>query len=205
MMKRTARSILLIALIVMQFHPARAQHANDTLCFTIYLSLDQNSLFGCVPGDDMKMILSGPVIMEGKTLLFYSYNGYALYNLSGTLLDSASVFKENKKFSKDDPRRLRLAYPLDRSTLLYYRRSTPSKENKEGLEILQKKLYRKGYMGGDPAQYATFKDIENAQLFNLSNNCITDDMATKLERQVMRHKEKIQSHAKEAPKRAPVL
>jgi ribosome-associated translation inhibitor RaiA len=30
-------------------------------------------------------------------------------------------------------------------------------------------------------------------------------MAAKLERQVMRHKEKIQSHAKEAPKRAPVL
>jgi hypothetical protein len=164
----------------MQIHPARAQHANDTLCFTIYLSLDQNSLFGCVPGDDMKMILAGPVIMEGKTLLFYSCNGYALYNQSGTLLDSASVFKENKRFPKDDPRRLRLAYPLDRSTLLYYRRSAANKENKEGLEILQKKLYKKGYMGIDPAQHATLKDIETAQLFNLSNNCITDDMATKL-------------------------
>jgi hypothetical protein len=164
----------------MQFHPARAQHANDTLCFTIYLSLDQNSLLGCVPGDDMKMILSGPVIMEGKTLLFYSSNGYALYSPSGALLDSASVFKENKRLAKDDPRRLRLAYPLDRSSLLYYRRSPASKDNKEGLEILQKKLYKKGFTGIDPAQHATFKDIETAQLFNLSNNCITDDMATKL-------------------------
>ncbi len=31
-----------------------------------------------------------------------------------------------------------------------------------------------------------------------------DDMAAKLERQVMRHKEKIQDHSKEAAKRAPI-
>ncbi|HUI91091.1 MAG TPA: hypothetical protein VLX68_02485 [Chitinivibrionales bacterium] len=180
MKSRTARSILFIALIALSFQPARGQHANDTLCFTIYLSLDPNSLFGCVAGDDMRMILSGPVIMEGRTLLFYSANGYALFSQSGALLDSASLFKENKRFPKDDPRRLRLAYPLDQSTLLYYRRTPPGKDGKEGLEILQKKLYKKGMFGIDPGQAGTFKDIENAQLFNLTNNCITDDMATRL-------------------------
>jgi putative sigma-54 modulation protein len=51
--------------------------------------------------------------------------------------------------------------------------------------------------------------IKGADLFAESSNAdlyaAIDDMAAKLERQVMRHKEKIQSHAKEAPKRAPVL
>ena len=32
-----------------------------------------------------------------------------------------------------------------------------------------------------------------------------DEMAAKLDRQVLRHKEKMQDHAKDAPKRAPVL
>ena len=51
--------------------------------------------------------------------------------------------------------------------------------------------------------------IKGADLFAESSNVdlyvAIDDMASKLERQVMRHKEKIQSHAKDAPKRAPVL
>jgi putative sigma-54 modulation protein len=51
--------------------------------------------------------------------------------------------------------------------------------------------------------------IKGADLFAESSNAdlyaAIDDMAAKLERQVMRHKEKIQSHAKEAPKRAPIL
>jgi len=51
--------------------------------------------------------------------------------------------------------------------------------------------------------------LKGADLFAESSDAdlyaAIDDMATKLERQVMRHKEKIQSHAKEAPKRAPVL
>jgi putative sigma-54 modulation protein len=51
--------------------------------------------------------------------------------------------------------------------------------------------------------------IKGADLFAESSNAdlyaAIDDMASKLERQVMRHKEKIQSHSKEAAKRAPVL
>jgi hypothetical protein len=179
MKKRLMQRRLLIALMLLSAFPALAQHANDTLCFTMYLSIDENSLFGCGSGDDMKTVLSGPVIMEGKSLLFYSCNGYALYSQSGALLDSSSVFQENKRFAKDDPRRLVLAYPLDRSTILYYRKS-PDKDNKSGIEVLQKKLYKKGYVKVDPVQAALFKDIQTAQLFNLCNNCITDDMAAKL-------------------------
>jgi hypothetical protein len=177
MIFRRVRRTLLSALMLLPQSFVLAQHANDTLCFTINLSLDENSLFCCGNNDDMKMVLSGPVLMEGKTLLFYSSNGYALYSQKGKILDSCSVFRENRRLSKDDPARLRLAYPLDQSTILYFRK-TP--DSKDGFEILQKKLYKKGYSKVDPVQAATFKDIEASQLFNLTNNCITDDMATRL-------------------------
>ncbi len=175
MTRRTALRILMCACAMLPWCRALAQHANDTLCFTIYLTPGQNSLLGCFSSDNLRQVLSGPVIMDGKSLLFYSENGYALYSQTGVLLDSASVFKENKHLSKDDPRRLRLAYPLDQTTLLYFRKLQDG-----SLEILQKKLFKK-FMGKlDPSQTATFKDIENAQLFNITSNCITDDMATKL-------------------------
>jgi|WetSurMetagenome_2_1015567.scaffolds.fasta_scaffold00048_43 hypothetical protein len=177
MIQRSALHLLCIALVFFPLREIHAQHANDTLCFTIYLTPDENSLFGCPNSDDLRQILSGPVLMEGKTLLFYSENGYALYSQAGALLDSSSVFRDNKRFGKDDPRRMKLAYPLDQATLLYYRHS-PDKNT--GLEIFQKKLFRKMLSKVDPVQYATFRNIETAQLFNLTNNCITDDMATKL-------------------------
>jgi putative sigma-54 modulation protein len=51
--------------------------------------------------------------------------------------------------------------------------------------------------------------IKGADLFAESSNAdlyaAIDDMAGKLERQVMRHKEKIQDHSKEAGKRAPIV
>jgi hypothetical protein len=156
---------------------ADAQHANDTLCFTIPLTLDTTSLFCCrQTGDDMKKVLSGPVIMENRSLLFYSCNGYALYNQTGSLIDSNTLFKDNKKLAPDDPRRLKLAYPLDRSTILYYRKD-PVK--KDGLEIFQKKLLKKGLKKIEGADYGNLYDIETAALFNLSDNGTTDEMATK--------------------------
>lgn len=190
MKKSPVWTMCAIAAVFCAFTPARAQHANDTLCFTINMNGDRNSLFECLSGDDMKAVLSGPTLMEGKTLLFYSCNGYALFSQTGALLDSCSVFRENNRLPDGDPRRLRLAYPLDRSTILFFRKNTDIKtdikkekekeKEKDGLEVLQKKLYKRGFTRVDAAQCATFKEIENSQLFNLTDNCITDDMATRL-------------------------
>jgi len=51
--------------------------------------------------------------------------------------------------------------------------------------------------------------LKGTDLFAESSNvdlyAAIDDMTSKLERQVMRHKEKMQDHAKAAPKRAPVV
>jgi putative sigma-54 modulation protein len=51
--------------------------------------------------------------------------------------------------------------------------------------------------------------IKGAELFAESSNedlyAAIDEMAGKLERQVMRHKEKMQDHSKDAAKRAPIV
>ncbi len=51
--------------------------------------------------------------------------------------------------------------------------------------------------------------IKGADLFAESSNvdlyAAIDEMAGKLERQVMRHKEKMQDHSKDAAKRAPIV
>jgi putative sigma-54 modulation protein len=51
--------------------------------------------------------------------------------------------------------------------------------------------------------------IKGADLFAESSNAdlytAIDEMTGKLERQVMRHKEKMQNHSKEAAKRAPIV
>ncbi len=155
-----------------------AQHANDTTCFTIKMNALPNSLFNCSQsgGEAFKSILSGPVIMENGTLLFYSYNGYALYNKNGALLDSNSLFRENKNIPISDPRRLKLAYPLDQSTVLYYKKN-PDKNNE--LEIFEKKIMKKGMKRVEGVNYANLFDIESTVLFNLTDNCITDEMETR--------------------------
>jgi hypothetical protein len=175
-MKNHKNFFIIFFLLILLLKYSFCQHANDTICFTIYLSLDKKSLFGCTSQDNPKEILSGPVIMSDGKLLFYSINGYVLYDQSGNILDSFSLFKENKNISMDDPKRLRLAYPIDNNTILLYRKDY--KENK--LEIFQKKLYKRGYLPIDPVLLPVFKDIETAQLFNLTNNYITDDMTTRL-------------------------
>ena len=156
----------------------RAQHANDTTCFAIKMNSIPNSLFNCsqTGGEGFKSILSGPVLMENGTLLFYSYNGYALYTKNGVLIDSSSLFKENKNIPISNPRRLKLAYPLDQSTILYYKK-TPDKNN--GLEIFEKKIMKKGLKRVEGVDYANLFDIESTVLFNLTDNCITDEMETR--------------------------
>jgi hypothetical protein len=166
---------LLISMMIVS-PPLFGQHVKDTLCFTIPLNQDPSSLFWCGKGEDLRKTLSGPVIMDGQTLLFYSCNGYALYRPTGGLVDSHSVIKENKKLSFNDPLRLKCAYPLDNKTILYYKRSAVCRES---LEVYQKTLYKKGLSRYPGNGFANFRDIESSQLFNLAGSGIIDEMAPK--------------------------
>ena len=166
---------LLIPMMIIS-PPLFGQHVKDTLCFTITLNQDPASLFWCGIGEDLRRTLSGPVIMDGQTLLFYSCNGYALYRPTGGLVDSHSVIKENKKLSFNDPLRLKCAYPLDNKTILYYKRSAVCRES---LEVYQKTLYKKGLSRFAGNGFANLRDIESSQLFNLAGSGIIDEMAPK--------------------------
>jgi hypothetical protein len=148
----------------------------DTLCFTIGLTGDSNSLFGCGKSEEMRAVLAGPVIMDNNSLLFYSCNGYALFSTGGSLIDSHSVFKDNKKLSSTDPQRLTLAYPLDAKTIIYYRRNRRSGDS---LEIYEKKIMKRGLLRISTSTYPNLTDIENSRLFNLAQNGFTDELASK--------------------------
>jgi hypothetical protein len=148
----------------------------DTLCFTIALNADSNSLLGCGKNDDMRTVLAGPIIMENNNLLFSSCNGYALYSQSGELLDSHSVFKDNKKISFTDPQRLTFAYPLDGKTVIYYRRNH---KNNDSLEIFEKKISKRGLLRIETGSFSNLKEIETSRLFNLAQNGFTDELSPK--------------------------
>ena len=130
-------------------------------------------LLTCNKAEDMRDILAGPVFMDGPTLLFYSRNGYILFSMTGSVLDSHSVFKDNKKLAPDDPRRIILAYPVDGKTLLYCKRAGDS------AVVFEKKLYRGGIFRAVGAAYAQSKDVAEARLMNIANNTTIDETAQK--------------------------
>lgn len=150
-----------------------AQHANDSLLFTIKLNDDHKSLFSCQWDDQVRSTLAGPVLMAGRTLLFYSQNGYALYNEKGKLLDAHSLVDDIHKAQKKGDKPIFLAYPIDSSTLLYYREAS---DPKEPTEVYSKNLLKKGLRRIPTDQYKIGESIGKAQLFNLANNSITDEM-----------------------------
>jgi hypothetical protein len=174
MSKRCRFAAFLLLLAIMAVRAPGAHRAHDSLLFTIELSNDTTTLFGLHQGGEVRRNLSGPVLMEKDRLLFYSFHGYALFERDGTLVDSHSVFKANRDLSDDDPTRLRCAYPLDRSTLMYYR-ETPDEKRK--VTIYRKRVGRRRLRSIKDEEYELFDDIVGTQLFNLSHNSITDEMA----------------------------
>jgi hypothetical protein len=160
------RLILILGLFLIVY----AQSDNDSLLFSIPLSDDTNSIYGCSWTDKVKTNLAGPVLMENGSLLFYSQKGYVLYSQNGKLMDSHSLYKMNK----ENKNPYFLAYPLDSSTILYYREipgSTP--------EVFQKKLLKSGLRKVSEDKYSIFSQINKGVLFNIASNSITDEMSTK--------------------------
>ena len=150
-----------------------AQPSVDSSCFIIKMNNNPNNLLGCSRADDMRDIIAGPVIMDGSGFIFYSRSGYILFNKEGHVLDSHSVFKDNKKLSFTDPGRLILACPVDNKTLLYCRRKGDS------VDIFEKKLKKKGLFKVSSSEYGSIRDIEMSRIFNLANNVVTDETASK--------------------------
>lgn len=155
--------------------PVYAQLALDTLLFTIPLTNNtlQKTLFINRQVDTHRKALTGPVVMEDDNLLFYSENGYVLYDQGGSIVDSYSVFKRNRHMAKNSPELIRCAYPITPNTLLFY---TNAPHEKYQLTIFKKKLFRGTIKPLPLNSYEYYKDIGNRYYYNLVFNPVTDDM-----------------------------
>ena len=143
---------------------------DDPLLFTIKLTEDTNSIYGCRWDDRLSVNLSGPVLMEKGSLLFFSQFGYVLYTRDGKLIDSHFLSKMNK----GDATPYILAYPLDSTTILYYR------QTKEAVpEVYQKRLFKGECRKISTEKYQLYSEIGRSRLFNIASNSITDEMSTK--------------------------
>ena len=167
-------STLLILLTIFLFH-AQAQLAGDEELFTIPLINDasKTSLFNVHEINNVRDALSGPVVMKDDYLLFYSIHGYVLFDQKGSIVDSHSVFKSNSGLKKDSPERIKLAYPINPTSLLFYK-EVPHDDYP--VTIYEKKLYRGPRRPLAEDSYEFFKEIKNQCLYNLTFNVLSDDM-----------------------------
>lgn len=172
---RNIRRICATAIVVL-VSTVSAQQVAETRLFTIELTDKNPGLFYCKWGGEVRKVLAGPLLMEDNTILFYSENGYVLFDMKGNVVDSHSVFKENKGKKNDDPKRLRCAYPIDKSTLVYY---TESPGSEKPLTVFEKKIMKKRMREIRDDFLPLFKNISNTIMFNLDHNATTDEMAAK--------------------------
>lgn len=172
-MKRILISGLLLLCCCMSL---RAQRAFDTLLFKIPLVSDtaSPSLFSCPENCQIRKTLAGPVVMQDNHLLFYSENGYLLYDQRGAVIDSHSVFDKNRGLPHESHKRIILAFPVDNTTILYYQKM---KSKEYPLTIFEKKIFKNRLKPVKEKEYPYYLGIENGQIFNLAHNSITDDMA----------------------------
>ncbi|MCX7727452.1 MAG: hypothetical protein N2053_11470, partial [Chitinispirillaceae bacterium] len=150
------------------------QPAIDTLLFSITLTDDTTSIYGCLWNDQIQSSLAGPVMMAGNSLLFYSKNGYVLYNEKGKQLDSYSLISLNNSAKKKGEPTFFLAYPLDSTTLIVYKKSPEGSMGKE--EIYLKKIYKKELKKVYEESQDIYNIVAKGHIFNLAANSITDEM-----------------------------
>jgi hypothetical protein len=172
MYNKTPFIIFLLIVSTFQIH---AQLSDDIELFTIPLINDpsKKSLFNIHEINNVRDALSGPVVMNDDNLLFCSEDGYVLFDQSGTIIDSHSVFRSNKGLKKNAPGRLKLAYPMNTSSLLFFK-NVP--HNKYPVTIYEKKILRGGRKPLGEDNYEYFKEIQNQCLYNLTFNVLSDDM-----------------------------
>jgi hypothetical protein len=163
--------VLLFSVVVV------AQHSNDTLLFQIKLNGNPGSLFYCKWGGESRDMLSGPVLAGDGNLLFYSQHGYVLYDERGKLLDFHSLHKKNRKLTSKGKMPVRLAYPYDDRTMVYYQMYG---ERSDSAYMYRKRLKRRWMRKVKKHETLDPEHIHRAQLFNLAGNTITDEMKAKV-------------------------
>jgi hypothetical protein len=170
----------IIAAILISVAACYSQHANDTLLFSIQLDDDSSGLRFLSSSEPLRNSLSGPVLMKGHSFLFYSCYGYELYEKNGRLIESHSLIKKNRSNMKAGKPSMRLAYPLDSQTIMYYTEAgdTPGAEIPQQV-FLKSIMDRQMNKTREQDTLHIYRNASRAQLFNLYHNGITDEMTQK--------------------------
>lgn len=146
----------------------------DTTLFTIQLNADSSSLYYSSKNEPVRRCLAGPIVMADNNLLFYSENGYLLFDTKGELLDSHSLLERDSKENRAGT--MRLAYPVDRSRLLYF---AETESTKEPLKLYEKELFKKRLKEIKTEDYPGYAGVSKAIRFNIAHNTVTDEMANR--------------------------
>jgi hypothetical protein len=152
-----------------------AQTACDTTLFRIRMSSDSSSLFYCVHGAGIRRTIAGPVLMDGERLLFYSINGFVLYEQNGTIADSMSVFSKNGGASPGPAGRLELVQPVDPVSILFCKRGAGGKPE----ELYLRRMLKPKMKLIKDEEYVKYSGMADAQIVNIAHNGITDEMAAR--------------------------
>lgn len=154
-----------------------SRKSEDVNLFTINLKKAEQpaNLLEFNRKNGLRSIITGPIVLSNNSFLFFSDDGYLLYDRKGTLVDSHSVYKDNIGLDKNDSSRIRLAFPSDLSTLIYYRKTNDS-ENP--LKLFFKKIGKGRLKELKDKAENSYDEITNSELQNILFNTVTDEMAS---------------------------
>ncbi len=168
-------NLLFLHLLVVCLLSTYAQIASDKLLFSFPLINDpaKKSIFNIDKAERIRDALSGPIVMKKDHLLFYSRDGYVLFDQRGTVVDSFSIFKGNQDLKKGSPEELHLAFPVDPKTILFYKKKS---SNGSAITIFEKNLHKRTVRPSTESFYDYYNYIYKKQVYNLAFNTLTDDM-----------------------------
>ncbi len=149
----------------------------DTTLFVIQLTTDSTGLYYCDRDRSIRDMLSGPVLMGEGQLLFYSTRGYVLYDSTGAVIDSHNVALESGVRDDDGAGPVRVAGPIDTSSLLYYRSVT---DEEYPNELFRKRIAKKRVRGVKDDEYPLLGRLVGGVLMNIARNTATDEMARRV-------------------------
>jgi hypothetical protein len=163
---------MLLAAVLLLPSCAWPQLLRDTVLFTLELrQSDQRSVRSCERSDAPSGGLSGPVVMAGSSLLLWSSRGYLLLDSSGTVLDSHAVSEQ------DAARGLKLAYPIDSLSLLYY---SPSSGSGRPVKVFRKRLFDPFLGEITDREYRSLGAVHVGTFVNIACNAITSRRTVRL-------------------------
>jgi len=147
-----------------------AQYVRDTALFALPLVKDNpSSVRLCQYNRSAQEMPAGPVVMAGGSLLLFCGRGYLLCDSSGAVLDSHQVSAQDAG--------LRLAFPFDSVSLLYYRTGgAPPRP----VRIFRKRLTDPGMTELSDEEYRWLGAAHAGVFVNIARNAVVDARTVRL-------------------------